>query len=158
MRRSPRVDEAVRLVRVEGVSKAAAARRCGVDPSAVWKRLNPEATRESVRIDNARRNDAKRKWEREHDRPSCPECAQPMGIGAHRRGCVSCMDCRLAEAERKRRQIIDGYRQGLAAWQIADATGIPENTVKTEACRLRRAGVDVPYAPVGRPSHRQVAS
>ena len=87
---------------------------------------------------------------REHDRPPCPRCGNLMGVGAHRRGSKSCRDCLMVEVERRRQAIIDGYREGLLATEIAEQHGIPVSTVRNEACRLRKRGIDVPLRNDGR--------
>lgn len=77
-----------------------------------------------------------------------------MGPGSSHRSYETCWKCREAEAERKRGLIRDGYREGLTAYEIAERTGIPKNTVLSEACRMRRLGIAVPYGPTGHKAHR----
>ena len=152
--------EEARRLRERGYSYARIARRLGVSESAVYKGLNPDRAREYNRRSNARRNASKREWDRTRGRATCPRCGGPMGAGSRspskRR--EQCWRCWLDQARRRHELIAEGYRRGLAAREIAEQIGVSVHSVHTTASRLRRAGVDVPYAPMGGRSHRRVQS
>lgn len=87
------------------------------------------------------------------ERGVCTDCGGPRGQWVER-GEGRCGDCADREVERKRGLIVAGYREGLTSYEIAERTGIPIQSVKSEAHRLRKAGVHVPLSPTGRAAHR----
>lgn len=157
MTRAEKVARAQEL-RAEGLSYRVVGDRLGVTGGAIWKWLHPEATREINRRNNTSQAERKRAWERDPaNKVPCPKCGGPTG---HTRGqgdahqCRTCLDAEVAEF---RQAIIDGYRAGVPAWRIAEQIGRPENTVKSEAHRLRLKGIDLPHGATGAPAHRSAA-
>lgn len=142
-------------LRAEGLTYQAIGDHFGVSHSAVIKWLHPDKAQEYARRQESRpeRKAAKRQWDREHYRGTCEEC----GGQTTRRPVTRCRKCADRHAAWAREQIIEGYRAGRTAYEIAEATGIPRNTVTREACRLRRTGVEIPYAPSGAAGHRRAA-
>lgn len=156
MTKEQKVKKAQQL-RAQGLTHREIGERMGVTHSAVVKWLNPDATREYNRRDLERpgRHDAKLA---EGRKPGgvCRLCGGPISCNSVRGGHTRCQECRQAEAERKREQIIEGYRAGLTAWQISEQTGIPHHSVTVEACRLRSQGVDLAHCELtGGAAHRK---
>lgn len=80
----------------------------------------------------------------EHFKPSLCACG---GRRAHRH--VQCWECRLAELAASRAAaeaiLIRMWREGAARRDIAAAIGYTPNVVGTRVCKLRAAGVELPY-------------
>ena len=99
-------------------------------------------------------NCRKREWSQTIGRANCVSCGVQLGEDSAFKNHTHCMPCRQAEAERKRAIILEGYRAGRTAYEIAAELGISVASVATEACRMRHAGVEVPYGPLGAAAHR----
>ena len=85
---------------------------------------DPDVRREQMRLDNARRRAAKRKWERENYRKPCVECGTDIdGHDRHTR----CRDChtRLVNDQHEALlcRIEAMYNAGEPLWKIAEALG-----------------------------------
>lgn len=136
-----------------GRSNASIARELGVTTTRVWRVLNPEKYRESMRATNARRGPAKRAWEREM-RAVCTACGGACGQGTGRADGTSrlvggvCASCRTAAHVER---VLEMWRlrrdEGLLNTEIAARLEIPVASVATDMCRLRALGYDVPVAP-----------
>ena len=149
MTREEKIAEAAHL-RADGWTYQQIGAEFGVTHSCVMKWLNPERTREWQKHDTA--NPAtrarKRAWDAGPGRGICAECGGPMGKNSASRNRSRCWECWQARVEANRAAIVAGYRTGTPAPQIAEQTGILVATVRSEAYRMRRRGVDVPF---GRP-------
>lgn len=145
----------IEVLAAAGLTNPEIGKRLGLSKSQVWKLRNPEAARRSAAKTNARRAAAKRAWERDPaNRAPCVSCGGPTGNTSRRSPNPRCQKCRDADIAAFRAAVIEGYRVGQTAWQIAERTARPLSTVRSEAVRLRRKGIEVPYAPTGTPSHR----
>lgn len=152
---SPAWLQEARRLRERGYSYARIAFRLGVSEQRVWRALNPERARAYERARRA----SKRAWE-QRARAACPRCGAPMVVGSHSpsKRPAMCRACWAAEVERRRQAVASGYRAGFTAREIAEALGVSVAAVCALACRMRREGIDVPYAPRGGRSHREVRS
>jgi predicted DNA-binding protein (UPF0251 family) len=156
MRRSAAVDEAVRLVREQGLSRSEAARRAGCTQSAVTKRFWNEAQRARDRAQNLARNDEKRAWENTM-RAHCAACGAAMGAGSRRSDGSRrtsgdrCQQCRERDrTDRVLRMVALRVEEGLTNDQIAERVGSSRFTVITELHRMRVLGFEVPASPGNR--------
>jgi predicted transcriptional regulator len=135
--------ERARALAAEGKSHPEIAVLFGVTKSAVWKACHPERIAELSRIDNARRRQQKREWEREHYRGECEVCGARTG----KRSCTRCPKHSLArEAHRQRREEIQRrWLAGESLNEIAAALGTTKNSAQVTVHRMRREGWDMPY-------------
>jgi hypothetical protein len=118
-------------------SDAKIAEWLGVGKSAVWKVLNPERTRELNRRVNAKRNTAKRAWDRAHKEARYDKC----GCGSRKLKVAGrCDGCVRAAAE-VRRQLAEGmWVDGWTCREMAAALGISKDTMGSEIAVWRRQG------------------
>jgi len=156
--RNPNVDLAVQAYRSgEHKTYTAAAAAFGVSTSAVWKRINTEATRRmrARENDGAYRNAQKRAWENAH-RARCAKCGSPLAAGSvsadgsptkrSRTGvCAVCTAKRRVDLAIKMMRLRVAY--GMSNRDIAARLGIAPHTVLSEMNRLRAAGYDIPLDP-----------
>lgn len=140
--------EAQRL-RDEGLTYREIADRLGYNHAeSVRRLLHPDMARELARRDNAKRSGAKRAWEREHDRGTCP-CGAVMCVGAARKGYVLCRDCHdevvaVGQAMRDER-IAELWAQGRTLREIASELDSTPSSIGVALCRMRTNGWDLPY-------------
>lgn len=139
-----------RKLQAQGLSLREIARRMGYKSrSPVHRLLNPEVVREQTRRANIKRAPAKRAWERQQDRPACPSCGGPRGIGSRRKSPGLCRKCRIEkESERVLQRagwIVVWWAQGLTVAEIAREIGWSPGHTAQEIHRLRGEGFDLPY-------------
>jgi predicted transcriptional regulator len=141
-------DHARRLA-AEGKSNVEIAQRFGVNASAVWKALNPDRAREIRRRDNSRpqRSQAKRAWDREHDRSPegrgvCEICGEPKGIGC--RSGKRCQSCYRAEITARQDILRTLYEEGVPIAEIAYGLEINKESISVLLIAMRKRGEDIP--------------
>jgi hypothetical protein len=112
------------------------ARFLGVGKSAVWKVLNPETARVVNRRSNAKRNAAKREWDRAHKESHYDECE----CGARKkRENARCIGCRRL-VEDSRRALAEGmWADGWTEREIREVLG------RFQVGAARRGGWDLPH-------------
>lgn len=104
----------------------------------------------STRSPSAQReNERKRRWEREHDRPPCPQCGEPRCVGAHRKGKVLCASCRrendLKALDVRDHRIAELRATGMTIAAMAAEFGWTPNHMGVQIVRARQRGnVSVP--------------
>jgi IS30 family transposase len=140
-------------LRDRGSSYAEIASRLGfANHTTTWRLLNPERAAEIERGVNARRRSAKRAWENEQDRGTCP-CGATLGVAARRLGTKVCAGCRdeMARTGRamRRDRIRDLWLAGALTREIAVALGSTPNSIGGELVAMRREGWGVPARPPG---------
>lgn len=149
MTRAEKIAEAQRL-RAGGLTLQQIADRLGYRHAESATRLlrDPSVQAEMTRRDNAKRNAAKRAWEREHDRAVCP-CGAAMGVGAARKGATVCRECHVEQVALGRamrcERIADMWAQGCTLREIAEALDSAVHSIGASMSRMRAAGWDLPY-------------
>lgn len=125
------------------MSIAEAARKWGVSPSSVYKRLHPEKARAWAQQNNAKRHATKLRWA-EENRPSCPSCGAPMTGGSS--ACRRCyIEERKAERDGLRRIIEEMWSEGATRADIAEAVGQSPGYVTQLLAEFRSEGANLPY-------------
>jgi hypothetical protein len=131
--------EAARIIQAEHPewSYERIARFLNVSNAGVWKALNPERARELNRQSNAKRNAAKREWDRAHaeDRYDKCECGTRKKKTSSR-----CDDCVRVAAE-ARRQLAEGmWADGWTYREIAEAFGVSVDRMAVAVAQWRKQG------------------
>lgn len=147
MTRDEEREEAKRLLD-EGLTLQEVAERLGYrNHASAWRLLHPAEAKADTARDNARRRDAKRAWENEHDRGTCP-CGTPLVVGSRRRGTKVCRECHdemvAVGTAMKRERIAELWAQGLKLREIAAVLGTTQHTITVDMTRMRRDGWDLP--------------
>lgn len=140
--------EEMRRLLADGVRRVDVAAQFGLRESDVWKVLNSERHRESMRKSNARRAAAKREWDAAHRKP-CDECGKPTKKPPGRNAARLCWECHVAEknertAERGH-EIEAWWAEGLTIREIAERLDTTPGFIGVEINRLRLKGFDLPY-------------
>lgn len=140
-----------RELKDQGLSNAEIARRLGVTPSAITKWLNPEKTQEWNRIQNAKRHQAKLRWQNEKDRSpegrgECQSCGQLKGIGMGRHGVTGiCIYCIGAEHDRKGTEYERLWAEGKKFREIQKEMDWSPGMVRKMLDEYRGQGYNLPY-------------
>jgi hypothetical protein len=131
--------EAARIIRAAHPewSNGRIARFLNVGEPAVWKVLNPERAREFNRQSNAKRNTAKRQWDRAHKEARYDQCE----CGARKlKRAARCDGCARAVAD-ARRQLAEGmWADGWTTREMAEAFGISKDRMGLTLATWRRRG------------------
>lgn len=139
--REEKVAKAVEL-REAGWTNVEIGRHLGVHKNTVSRWFHPGISRRS----NAKRSQAKRRWDRETAGP-CPECGG-VRSSSRTRSCARCERERVKREARERTvRFIAMREEGLLNSEIAEREGVAVCVVAVCLSRAGRFGLKVPRSP-----------